>query len=138
MEPRIPDNGTRLRLVRILQALVLLTVYWVRVRVRPQALLRRATSPSPAPSPAAPQSPALLREITSAVDRAADLHPCRPRCLERALTIRALLVRLGADARVVIGVARPGARLDAHAWVEVGGGAIDGSRSSFTALGQFR
>jgi len=53
----------------------------------------------------------------------------RASCLTRSLVLHALLRRAGLDATLVIGAARDGRRLHAHAWVELEGTvlSLDGS-----------
>jgi len=57
-----------------------------------------------------------------AVNRTLRRIPADTRCLVRSLVLMRLLARRGGDGELVI-AARPAesARLDAHAWVEVGG-----------------
>ena len=123
-----------LRAVHVAAASVLLTYYWLVVRFGPRSVLRRAQRTSH-PGGAMPSTRALARHdtILSAVQRAADLHPLRPRCLEQALASRTMLRWCGDRARVVIGVST-GAQFSAHAWVEVGDYANDASRPDFVEL----
>lgn len=114
-----PTRELGLRIVLIGGALLLLTVYWMLLRIHPRSVLRRASAARPdreSPDQAADAS--LIRAVVSAVDRAAHLHPLTPRCLERALAARALVKCRGGEARVVVGVCRKGVHLDAHAWIE--------------------
>ena len=57
-------------------------------------------------------------------------------CLTRALAARTLLARAGYDSTLRVGVAKQGARLDAHAWLECNGVAVLGcdERARFVAL----
>lgn len=113
----------------------MLTAYWVILRASPGRLL--GTAASAASWPAADATcgvDELLQATISAVDRAAELHPLRPRCLERAFACRWLLARHGQQAHVVVGVARRDGTLDAHAWVELQGRTNDAARPSFTTL----
>jgi hypothetical protein len=61
------------------------------------------------------------------VELASRLYPLRPTCLQKALVLYALLARRGFDVRVLIGAARDGIRLDAHAWLEHQGRIILGA-----------
>jgi hypothetical protein len=116
-------------------AFALLTYYWVTLRIRPRAVLSSAVSSTHRTRAAtAPPYGSRIRQILSAVERAAQLHPLGPRCLEHALTSRALLARYGERARVVIGVHKTGDALTAHAWIEVGGYSNDASRPAFVEL----
>jgi hypothetical protein len=60
-----------------------------------------------------------VRSVARMVDIAARQLPYRPACLQCALVLWALLVRQGLDARLIIGVAKPGGAFAAHAWVEL-------------------
>jgi hypothetical protein len=57
--------------------------------------------------------------IARIVRLAATYGPYRATCLPRAVVLWTLLCRRGLNARIRIGVRRPGERLDAHAWVQV-------------------
>lgn len=59
------------------------------------------------------------RRVVRMVDIAARQLPYRPACLQRALVLWGLLVHQGLDARLIIGVAKPGGAFAAHAWVEL-------------------
>ena len=52
------------------------------------------------------------------VELASRLQPLHPTCLKKALVLYALLGRKGFDVHVIIGAARDGDRLEAHAWLE--------------------
>lgn len=100
------------------------------VRLAPE---RRETAPQ-AHGDAARRDPApsYPHSLARAVDRAARGGLFRPACLVRALALHRLLARAGvAGARIRIGVRPEGARLHAHAWVEVDGAALgeDGRRA---------
>jgi hypothetical protein len=66
----------------------------------------------------------LATRLARLVAMAARRGPTRSACLAQALVLQGLLRRRGIDAELRIGVARADARLDAHAWVEVGGQAV--------------
>lgn len=123
------------RVLAIGAAFALMSAYWVLLRWRPRAVMGGARlivgQPERSKQPAAN---ARMREVVSAVDRAAELHPLRPRCLERALASRAMLHWRGEPATVAVGVTRVGDMLDAHAWVEVRHATLDASRPAFTTL----
>lgn len=125
--------------MRVGVGFALLTYYWVVLRTWPRSVLRHASRGTCTVGTATSgPNRARFTQILSAVERAAELHPFRPRCLEQALASRALLVRAGDPARVVIGVRRFDDDLAAHAWVEVGGYSDDGSRPGFVELTQLR
>ncbi len=67
---------------------------------------------------------ALIREgraIARLVDAAARHGPYPATCLPRSLTLWWLLRRRGIDSYLRIGVRKEAGRLEAHAWVELGG-----------------
>ena len=76
-------------------------------------------------------------QIARDVGLAARLVP-RATCLVQVLAAEWLIVRGGTSAAVRFGVARAGAGLEAHAWLESGGRVILGGEGHerFTALGQ--
>jgi hypothetical protein len=60
--------------------------------------------------------------------RSVELHgPTNPNCLERSLTLWWLLRREGVDGELHIGARKEGGRLEAHAWVELGGQVLNDS-----------
>jgi hypothetical protein len=87
-----------------------------------------------APGSALP--PARIAEVTAGV---VQLLPGRTRCLPRAMALEALLQGAGHPAELRIGVAprlgRP--RLDAHAWVDLGGVAVAEDVSRYASLPLF-
>ena len=73
----------------------------------------------------------LAARLRGWIGAAANNHLSSSRCLERALVLRAMLVRRGHQATLRIGVRRPGTGLEAHAWVEWDGVAVvDGELES--------
>jgi hypothetical protein len=120
--------------VHVAAAFVLLTYYWLVVRLWPRRVLRRVRGGRAARVPGADATPrARLNAVLSAVARASDLHPLRPRCLEQALTAHAILAAWGEPAVVVIGI-RTTSEFAAHAWVEVGPLTNDAARPAFVEL----
>ena len=64
----------------------------------------------------------LARRLELSVSRAAEHGVVRASCLVRGLALKRMLARRRIDgARIRIGVRMAGVRLEAHAWVEVGG-----------------
>ena len=123
------------RATYICLALALITYYWALLRIRPRRLLRHAErSPGAAAVQEVAPASSRLSTITSAVERAAELHPLRPHCLERALASRTLLHVRGEQARVIVGVSQVGCGLTAHAWVEIDARTNDASHDGFVRL----
>ena len=110
----------------ILRAALLLPLTEVGLRAlgfqRCRQLAEKLFLPAP-PSPTL--SPALQRETALRILRAvrsAELHgPSHPNCLERSMTLWWMLRRRGIEGELHIGARKEGARLEAHAWVELGG-----------------
>lgn len=73
------------------------------------------------PAPMRETGPAEAGHLARALAVVAPNLPVRALCLERSLTLWWLLRRRRFDARLVIGVRRPEAKLEAHAWVELEG-----------------
>ena len=127
-------SAIALRVRRVGAAWLLLTFYWIVLRVRPRTVLRTAVSSPLTRGPLIRADASHINDILSAVERAAALHPMHPHCLEQALASRALLARSGEDVRVVIGVSKTSGALAAHAWIEVNGYTNDASRPRFVEL----
>jgi hypothetical protein len=74
-------------------------------------------------------------EVGLAVERIGRRLP-GSRCLDRALVGLLMLRRRGYDAQVVMGAAKDGDKLAAHAWVAYGGAVLVGAqeRDAFVAL----
>ncbi len=60
-----------------------------------------------------------------------DRHPWRATCLRQSLVLQALLKLRGLDSRIRVGVVSAVTRAPAHAWVEVGGVALDPRAKEF-------
>jgi hypothetical protein len=71
------------------------------------------------------QADAVVRSAVRAVAVVVRRRPLRAKCLPRSLALWSLLRRRGVDAEVVIGVRPGGVPLDAHAWVERDGVALN-------------
>lgn len=125
------------RALAVAAGLVLLTGYHLLLRLSPRRVLARAlrTRDADRARPSGPQrADGRVRVVLSAVDRAADVHPCRPQCLERALACRRLLRWMGVPAVLVLGVRRHGGGVEAHAWVEIESRSLDARGGDFTPL----
>lgn len=92
--------------------------------------------------PAAESSQSSMVESALAIVRfeaAAARHLLfRPSCLERALVLWWMLRRRGLPAALQIGAKKEGGLFEAHAWVELGGVAVNdpaGTRLDFTRFG---
>jgi len=66
-----------------------------------------------------PQTTARLVRI------AAERGPYRAKCLEQSLVLRWLLLRQGIEARILFGARKEDEQMQAHAWVEVNGVALN-------------
>lgn len=74
--------------------------------------------------------PRLMRFVTVAYE----ILPFPTTCLRQSLVLYALLQRRAVRSRVCLGVARNGAALDAHAWVEADGMGTDAGVARFREL----
>ena len=75
-----------------------------------------------------------------AIETAAAKRWMQAACLPRALAAQAMLRRRGVASRLCLGVARDGAQLSAHAWLELGQDLIivgEAQAPSFTRLVEF-
>jgi hypothetical protein len=70
------------------------------------------------------------------LDAAVAHVPGSSTCLARSLVLWTMLRRQGIDSEIVIGVRPGGAPLDAHAWVERRGRAIDDDADHVASFGQ--
>lgn len=125
---------------------VLATAIWIEaaLRIMPfSRLLRRverpsAETPSWVPDPAGTSSsipvPDLVRRLLRFVVVAYEILPFPLSCLRRSLVLHGLLERRAVRSRVCIGVARNGAVLDAHAWIECEGVVVDEDHARFSEL----
>jgi hypothetical protein len=66
-----------------------------------------------------------LQSIARMVRVAAEHGPFRAKCLEQSLVLRWLLLRRGFDARILFGARKEDEQMQAHAWVEVDGVALN-------------
>jgi len=80
-----------------------------------------------APRAAAETIPGQVERIAWLVEAAANHHVLRMTCLPRSLVLLRLLTRLGAPAELKLGVRQHQGRLQAHAWVEWQGRALNQS-----------
>jgi Transglutaminase-like superfamily len=91
---------------------------WVELSLATLGLQRTLRAIEGLTPPARRRAPAVTPErARRLVDGIYRLHLVRGRCLPRSLLQYALLRRLGAPVRLVVGVRR-GSGLEAHAWVE--------------------
>ena len=96
-------------------------------------LLERVGRLSPEPLSAAPSSRDVQR-LGRFVDVAYEILPLPATCLRRSLLLHALLARRALRSRLCFGVARNGAALDAHAWIECDGIVTSAEIARFSEL----
>lgn len=82
-----------------------------------------AQQPIPKPEARLEMTERIVRAVGAAERHAAGT----PTCLERSLTLWWLLRRDAVDVELHIGARKSGSRLEAHAWVEVGGVVLNDS-----------
>jgi hypothetical protein len=83
-------------------------------------LLQRLGRLSPE-TPSAAVDPVDVHRLNRFVVVAGEILPIPTTCLRQSLVLYALLQRRAVKSRVCLGVARNGAALDAHAWIECDG-----------------
>jgi hypothetical protein len=124
----------------LIKAMLLLGLIGLGLRLVPFAALWRilARMSRPTTKTSGKAEGAYVRGVTWAVSTAGRHMPRRAGCLGQALAAKALLSRRGIQARLCIGVDRPGERtLHAHAWVEFRGAVVVGEAddlSRYTVL----
>lgn len=93
---------------------------WIEValRVTPYSKLLQRISRLPRGAPSAVPGPGAIPRLVRFVTVAYEILPFSPTCLRQSLVLHALLERRAVRSRVCLGVARNGAALDAHAWIE--------------------
>ena len=69
--------------------------------------------------------PIRARHVATAVDAGLGLLPVRITCLRRSLTLQRELHRSGIRAALALGVRQRDGRVEAHAWIEVGGEVVN-------------
>ena len=123
---------------RVLLVKVTLLVLFVRIGLNLIGFRRlRALLAKTAKKKSAPHDPARISRMAWAVAAASRHVPADASCLTQALSTEALLGRMGQRSDLRIGVARDGAELEAHAWLEVDGEVVIGDNidiSRFTAF----
>jgi hypothetical protein len=113
----------------------------VSLRLRLFGLRAEQIGRQPPPSPQLGRTPreatALARRAARSVRRAAHFGPWPGNCLSQSLTLWTLLRRQGIQADLFVGVRFAGDPLNAHAWVEHDGVALNerpGVRERYTAF----
>ena len=71
------------------------------------------------------KSDELPENVARMVRLAAERGPIEAKCLEQSLVLSWLLRRRGVDARILFGARKQDAQMEAHAWVEIDGKAIN-------------
>jgi hypothetical protein len=71
-----------------------------------------------------------LERTAYCVEIASRFHALHPTCLKKALVLYAMAARNGVQVRLILGTAKTGGKLDAHAWVEHQGRVILGGPGS--------
>jgi hypothetical protein len=86
---------------------------------------RRQPSPEPRGRALSDADWRVARRCAYWIDVAARHHVAHPRCLQRSLALHHWLQQQGLPSALRIGVRKEGAELKAHAWVELGGVAVN-------------
>jgi hypothetical protein len=121
---------------------VLLLAVWVEaaLRMMPFSQLLHRLRCLPSDSAARDASAREYQHLPRFVAVAYDILPFPATCLRQSLVLHALLARRGIPSRFCLGVARGGASLDAHAWIEcpVVSSEAPGSFSELRTLAEIR
>jgi Transglutaminase-like superfamily len=127
----------RLRRMRVsdyataIEVLALAVGIEIALRVMPfSRLLERLKRTSPDMTVPGDEYQRLVRYVTVAYE----VLPIPATCLRRSVVLHGLLERRGVASRVCFGVAKNGAALDAHAWVECAGVVPDTAAAAFGEL----
>lgn len=112
--------------VVFLRAAALLPVISASLRLRgfrktQLSLQRRASTRNVAPDDALATARLIARMVRVAVGSGLG----HPTCLEESLTLWWLLARRGITSELRVGVRKSGEKMEAHAWVECEGGALN-------------
>lgn len=109
----------------LLEAVMLLALVRLGLRLLPFRAVRGLLARFGAGAGTAAAGADVTRRVLWAVNAAS--RPAGVTCLPRALAAHTLLARRGLASDLRIGVTRrPGSPLEAHAWVEAGGGVLIG------------
>lgn len=103
---------------------ILLAKIWLLVtpaRAVRWAMLAMMTTRTSVPVASAPSRDARSLALSRAIAGIGRRRPLRATCLEQGVALVMLLSVYRVPSRLVVGVARPGAALRAHAWVECDG-----------------
>ena len=104
----------------VLNALLLLQVNWLLVRIRPFEQLRTSSRPGDSNKPMPAER---TNRILSLVESASRAAPWTDNCLLRGLTGLQLMEKFGTPANLSIGVKREAdGTIQAHAWLECADG----------------
>jgi hypothetical protein len=103
-------------------------------RMRREASAVADTSSTPDVLGAQPECQRLLRFVAVAYE----VLPFPATCLRQSLVLYGLLERRGVSSRFCLGVAKRGAALDAHAWIECNGVTLDAAGARFRELQAYR
>ena len=111
------------------EALLLLPAACAGLKVAGMRRTREAlTRFAPRGEPAEGMDAAMVARLVAI---AARHGPFRARCLSASLTLESLLRRYGLHGELRLGVRRHEGRIEAHAWIEHGGEALNGPRADF-------
>src|SRR5947199_10630068 len=107
----------------VLLPLVALSLRWRGFRATQAALQRFLSKANPGPAAAlASKVAAVTAHMVNAADRHGLVHPS---CLAKSLTLWWLLGRQGIPSHLRIGIRKENTKLEAHAWVEREGVALN-------------
>lgn len=107
----------------VLLPLVTLSLRWRGFRATQSSLKLLLSDSHPEPDPALMSKDAVLTaHMVNAADRHGLVHPS---CLAKSLTLWWLLARQGISSHLRIGIRKENEKMEAHAWVERDGAALN-------------
>ncbi len=126
----------------IVRAMVLLPLTGIGLRVfgfrRWKELIEQFSPRTRVLSAAKPAAQFEIADRAVRAVRSVELHgPATPNCLERSMTLWWLLRREGIEGELHIGARKSGSRLEAHAWLELGGQVLNDSAEIHSHYARF-
>ena len=107
----------------LLLPLVALSLRWRGLRATQSSLKLLLSDSAPEPDPSfVNKDAAMASHMVNAADRYGPVHPS---CLAKSLTLWWLLARQGISSRLRIGIRKENEKMEAHAWVERDGAALN-------------
>jgi hypothetical protein len=117
---------------------VLKLAVWVEVAIRVMPFTRVLERMKRDADAHVPDAQSEYQRLARFVAVAYEVLPLPATCLRQSLVLHGLLERRGVSSRLCLGVAKSGAALDAHAWIECDGVTLDTAGARFRELQPYR